>query len=263
MTSRRCSSSPGNATTGRTIEQQRVESYNAKEGKLTGYDCPKCRNKGLIAVLEDGEEKLVRCDCIDIRQTMKNITRSGLARLLGKYTFARYKTDTQQRATIKRTAERFVEETGNDWFFIGGQIGSGKTHICTAIVGKLLQSGVPCRYMLWRDVMSELYLSRFDEDYYEKEMRKWKHAPVLYIDDLYKGSRSGAGSERETMERNATYEIVNHRYVNGMKTLLSSEYGIEELSRIDEAVGSRIYERSKRYSITVQRNQANNARWGA
>lgn len=75
---------------------------------------------------------------------MKNIERSGLSALLGNYTFARYRTNTEQRATIKRTAERFVEETGNDWFFIGGQIGSGKTHICTAIVGKLLQSGVPC-----------------------------------------------------------------------------------------------------------------------
>lgn len=243
--------------------KQKVDSYNAKEGKLTGYDCPKCKNKGLIAVLEDGEEKMHRCSCMNVRQTLANIKKSGLSSLLGMYTFERYRTDTEHRKTIKQTAQRFVAENGNDWFFIGGQIGGGKTHICTAIIGKMLQNGVPCKYMLWRDVMSELYLSRFDEDYYEKEMRRWKNVPVLYIDDLYKGSRTGKGSEREVLERNATYEIINHRYVNNMKTVFSSEYGLEELSRFDEAVASRIYERSKRYSIFIKKNPTNNARWGA
>lgn len=31
--------------------QQQVDWYNAREGKLVGYDCRKCKNKGYIAKL--------------------------------------------------------------------------------------------------------------------------------------------------------------------------------------------------------------------
>ena len=35
--------------------------------------------------------------------------------------------------------------------FIGGQVGAGKTHLCTAMVGEFLKRGISAKYMLWRD----------------------------------------------------------------------------------------------------------------
>ena len=34
--------------------QMQCDWYNATEGKLTGYDCPKCKNRGSIAAVKDG-----------------------------------------------------------------------------------------------------------------------------------------------------------------------------------------------------------------
>lgn len=242
--------------------EEKARAYNAKRGKLTGYDCPKCLNKGLIAVVEDGEERMQKCGCAEIRRTMKAIDDSGLAPLLQGYTFDRYKANTPLRIQIKRSAEQNAK-SDSAWFFIGGQVGFGKTHICTAIVGEMLRRGIPCKYMLWRDVMSELYGARFDDDYYAAVVGRFKRAAVLYIDDLYKGMKSARGGERETMERNATYEILNHRYINGLKTILSSEYTVDELMEMDQAVGSRIYERTRGSAWGITKDIAKNARLNA
>lgn len=239
--------------------RERVNDYNQQEGRLKGYDCRICKNKGHIAVIEDGYEVLQECKCQEVRRMMKNIRRSGLAPLLDAYTFDAYKTDTPLRAKIKESAQANAC-SGDGWFYIGGQVGFGKTHICTAIVGEMLKRGVPCRYMLWRDVMSDLYVSRFDDEYYETIMRRYKFADVLYIDDLYKGVQSAKGVEREIMERNATYEIINHRYMGGLKTIISSEYTIRELMMIDQSVASRIYERTKGSAWEITQGIKNNAR---
>lgn len=242
--------------------EEKARAYNAKPGKLKGYDCQKCLNKGLISVVEDGEERMQKCGCAEIRRTLKAIADSGIAPLLQGYTFDRYKANTPLRMQIKRSAEQNAK-SDSAWFFIGGQVGFGKTHICTAIVGEILKRGIPCKYMLWRDVMSDLYGKRFDDDYYAMIVGRFKSAEVLYIDDLYKGMKSVRGGERETMERNATYEILNHRYINGFKTIISSEYTVDELMEMDQAVGSRIYERTRGTAWGITKDIAKNARLDA
>lgn len=242
--------------------EEKARAYNAKHGRLKGYDCPKCLNKGYIAIVVDGEELMQKCDCDEIRKTMKAIADSGISPLLDGYTFDRYQANTPLRIQIKKSAKKNAE-SDNAWFFIGGQIGFGKTHICTAIVGEMLNRGIPCKYMLWRDVMSELYSARFDDDYYQLTLDRLKRSKVLYIDDLYKGMKSARGAERETMERNATYEIINYRYINDLKTIVSSEYTVEELMGIDQAVGSRIYERTRGSAWGITKDIAKNARLDA
>jgi DNA replication protein DnaC len=49
---------------------------------------------------------------------------------------------------------------------------------------------------------------------------------------------------------NLAFEILNYRYVNRrLVTILSSEKTIEEILDIDEAVGSRIFERCKGHYV--------------
>ena len=85
---------------------------------------------------------------------------------------------------------------------------------------------------------------------------RFKKAEVLYIDDLFKTGRNPDGSEPKptAADINAAFEIINYRYNNpALLTIISSELNEDELLDIDEAVGGRIFERSKSISIAKKR----------
>lgn len=97
--------------------------------------------------------------------------------------------------------------------------------------------------MLWRDVSVRAKAAVNDEDAYRKIVEPLKRVRVLYIDDLFK---TGKGQQPTTGDVNLAFEILNARYNDSSKiTLLSSELTVDQILAIDEAVGSRIYERSK------------------
>lgn len=49
---------------------------------------------------------------------------------------------------------------------------------------------------------------------------------------------------------NLAFELINHRYLDSTKsTIISSERTMEELMSIDEALGGRIYEKSRGYCL--------------
>ena len=82
-----------------------------------------------------------------------------------------------------------------------------------------------------------------DFDRYEDMMNRLKRAPVLYIDDFLKGGTTEADIK-------IAYELLNARYNNErLRTVISSEYGIGEIMQIDEALGGRIYERAKGFTV--------------
>ena len=72
-----------------SYDKMRCDWYNQSRGNLTGYDCPKCRNKGSIAYLQDGVEMHRICECMAIRQNQSNITQSGLAETIRTKTVQR------------------------------------------------------------------------------------------------------------------------------------------------------------------------------
>lgn len=99
--------------------------------------------------------------------------------------------------------------------------------------------------MLWRDVSVRAKAVVNDEEY-GRIVDPLKRVKVLYIDDLFKG---GAPKEADIK---LAFEILNYRYADQkLLTVISSERTIEELLDIDEAVGSRIYERSRGYYLPL------------
>jgi DNA replication protein DnaC len=124
-----------------------------------------------------------------------------------------------------------------------GSVGSGKTHLCTAICGALLDQGKFVRYMLWRDESVKLKAIVNDGEY-EAEIKPLKNCQVLYIDDLFKGGATAADIK-------LAFEILNSRYNRRLTTIISCEKTPEELLAIDEALGSRIYERSKGNCVVI------------
>ena len=227
------------------MEQHKADTVHRREGKLTGYDCPKCRNKGYIAKVIDGEAHLVDCECAAIRKSLRMIEKSGLKSVLDRYTFDRYQTPEAWQREAKRQAENYARNP-KGWFVALGKVGAGKTHLCTAICGEILKRGVGVKYMLWRDEVVKLKAVVNDDNEYDRLIYPLKTISCLYIDDLFKGKITEA-------DINIAFEIINSRYNDEDKlTIISSEKDIDDLLDIDEAIGSRIYERSKGNYIRVR-----------
>lgn len=236
-------------------QRRLVEKLNSEPGsKDDGIDCPDCMNRGFYyRYAEEHGPVMVRCHCMARREAMRRIAKSGLAPAMRRMTFDTYETPNEWQQRILSAAKEYAANP-EGWFFIGGQVGAGKTHICTAILQELSMN-YPVRYMLWRDESARIKAALNDP---EGVSIMWdlKNAPVLYIDDLFKGA------ERPTQgDLNLAFELINYRYNDeSLYTIISTEKLLDDLIRIDEAIGSRIAERSKGHRIQLKPDSSRNWR---
>ena len=243
--------------------QHNCAERNTERGKLEGYDCHDCLNRGHIYVVSDNEIVFRECHCADIRKSLIRIKNSGLADMLEYCTFNNFEVSEKWQEPIKASAMKFVDDSFGKWFFIGGQVGAGKTHLCTAIVGEFLKRGKSARYMLWRDEVVQLKACVMDDVQYAKLINPLKTVDVLYIDDLFKTIRGVDGKANPPTggDLNVAFEVFNARYNNkNLVTVISCEHYIDDLTTMDEAVGSRIYQRTKDYCNIIGRDKSRNYR---
>ena len=252
----------------REYEQFKADGLNATEGTLhleDGYHCAVCKNKGyIVKVIEDDDgyfhQAFCDCKCMPIRNSILRMRRSGLKDIIKDYTFEKFEATEPWQQTLKAAALDYAANP-EGWFFVGGQSGAGKTHICTAISREFLLSGRRVKYMLWRDEVVRLKANVNDSETYQKMIDEYKRVDVLYIDDLFKTGKGqdGAAQKPTGADINVAFEILNFRYSNPKSvTIISSELTEDELIDIDEAIGGRIYERAK--AITIGRDRSRNYR---
>lgn len=244
-------------------EQQKADMYNASTGDLDkedGYQCDICKNKGYVAVVTHNEqfgyymESLLNCRCCRIRNAIRRLNRSGLKARVKACTFDRYETQDTWQQTIKETAQRFCVSSNGEWFFIGGQSGAGKTHICTAAAIAKLKQGKELRYMEWREEVPKIKASITDAARYAETMKELKETDILYIDDLFKNGKGADGMVMQptAADINLAFEIINYRYNQPeLITIISSERTLVELMEIDEAIAGRIAERTKAHGYCI------------
>lgn len=109
-----------------TYEEKRAEIMNKADGDLhlqDEYECQKCRNKGYVYHVKDGEIVSARCDCLKIRKSIKLLKESGLQLFVNSKTFDNYEETYEWQKYIKEMAKRFISQNEIKWFFIGGQVG--------------------------------------------------------------------------------------------------------------------------------------------
>ena len=218
-----------------------------------GYNCTKCNNRGWTAEIIDGAVRCVECSCIPLRNNMNRAKKSGLSAVLKKYSLDNYKVSSEWQGKIKKSAYEFLENK-KGWFFIAGQSGAGKTHICTGICRELIKAGYQVKYMLWLDDVYKI--KKFDEE--AENLREYlKNIEVLYIDDFFKTDKSEVPSSADVR---IAMEILNFRYINNKMTIISTEKNITEIFNIDVAVGGRIAEMSKENIINIKNEKEKNYR---
>ncbi|MBQ6067727.1 MAG: ATP-binding protein [Clostridia bacterium] len=243
-------------------EEAQVRRLNEDAGGLNrrdGIDCPRCRNKGwLYRNTEEGLTALP-CDCLRRREIMRRIDESGLGQSIRAYTFDRFADREDWQKTMKQTAQAFCADENARWFYIGGQPGSGKTHLCTAICDFYIRRGLDTRYLLWAEKSKQLKAA-VNDSYrsYAAALEEYKRIPVLYIDDFLKVRQGGVPSDGDL---NLAFELINARLLSPDRiTVISSEKTLEEAMTYDEATISRIAQQCGKYRIDVDWDREKNYR---
>lgn len=280
---------PGSTAMARTSElnqlqkellELKAKDFNKSKGNFhddTGYHCPMCNDHGTVPVVvndTDGWPRLAfsPCKCTKTRNSLLKMKRSGLGNIIREKTFGLFKDDTEWRKAVKSGAVAFTQSVlkaqdgdSKGWFFIGGQAGSGKSHIGSAICRELLlhQNGV--YYMVWPTEAKQLHgLAKSDDGHREREklLDAIKTADVLYLDDLFKPIRErGQRQPPTSADIRLAFEIINERYNNPrLVTIISSEWHMSELLEIDEATASRIFEKSKDAVFNIANDPSRNYR---
>lgn len=234
---------------------------NSIHGDLKGYNCELCKNKGWVYTVIDGAVKEKYCKCNETRRTIQLAEKSGLYDLIKVCKFSNFNTDFDFQKALKTSAKRFLADNGQ-WYYIGGQSGSGKTHICTAIFGELIKKGYPAMYVTWRGEIAKLKRCTLDYEKYNQIMSQYKDVKVLYIDDFLKVKSGYDGAKSVTdADINIAYELLNHRCSKqGAITIISSEFPLDIVVNIDEATGGRIKQKCGGYVITIDKDIDKNYR---
>lgn len=234
-----------------------ADKENQMEGPIEGFRCENCKNKGYVVRVENEEIVQATCSCMKKRWTLKRLEQSGLKSVLAEMTFDKFNTAERWQRQIKDLALGYVDQGENEWMFFCGQVGSGKSHLCTAATGQLLKKGMSVKYMMWIDDSVILKGCVTDSDEYSRRINELKQVDVLYIDDFFKTQTGGKPS---AADGRLAFEILNYRYVKKKRTIISSEFTIDELIDIDEGIGSRIHSMSKNFCAVIDRDRKKNYR---
>ncbi|MCA1183450.1 ATP-binding protein [Bacillus licheniformis] len=224
--------------------------------KKADYDCSICKDELGYLEKKDGIEVWVRCKCVEWRRIRKLMNSSDITAEFEKLQFKNFVTEGKDKLIIEaydcavdyyKDFEDIRDKRRNSIALLG-QPGSGKTHLLTAISNKLIKSkNIPVQYFPYVEGFNDL---KDDFEKLEEKLRRMKEVDVLFIDDLFKPLN---GKPRATdWQVEQTYSVINYRYLNHKPIMISSEWNIEQLVKIDEALGTRIYEMCEDYIVIIE-----------
>lgn len=222
------------------------------------YECEKCKDSGWIGYEDEkGRFCSKRCDCWAMREARRIMRNSEISTEFQSKGFNDYDTkgNEQLEHAKNKAIEYFqqfqkIEHTRRNSIMFCGQVGSGKTHLGTAICSNLMNLRIPVVYMAYRNTVTRLKQKIVDAKEYDKDINQYVKARVLYIDDLLKGKITDS-------DVNIMYEIINYRYMNSLPIIISTEKSLEELLDFDEAIGSRILEMCRGNIVVLQGRELN------
>ncbi len=139
-----------------------------------------------------------------------------------------------------------IKGSNNDSIALLGESGSGKTHLVSALINNFVSNkSIDIAYMSYIDAVTELKQNILNSEVYQKKVNKYKNAQILVVDDLFKGGYTDS-------DIRIMLEIINYRYSAKLPIMVSSEFFINDLIKIDKALGGRIREKSKGHIYEIK-----------
>ena len=165
-----------------------------------------------------------------------------------------FKTEFEIHQEMKKISLEYLDNNyKNNWFFIGGQIGSGKTHLCVSMINNILENdNYSINVLKFSKAFKELKSFSNKPEQIEL-LEKFQKVDILYIDDLL--NRVPTNSDI-----NLLMDILDYRYTSNKTTIFSCQKHFEELALSSEeenfeALFSRIFEKSQDYIVDVPYNE--------
>lgn len=223
-----------------------------KEEEQQKNYCSICDGVGFIEVEAKDGKRYRPCKCRDMLKVQKIWEQSGISVNDIDKSFTNFEAWNKEVKAMKDKATSYYlqfEKIKGDRcnsIMLCGNPGCGKTHLALALANNLLKKkSVPVVYMPYRDVITKLKQNMTDEEYYKKTLSKYQNAEVLLVDDLFKGKINDT-------DINIMFELINHRYLNMLPMIISTEFTVDKLLSFDEAIGSRLYEMAKAYVVQIE-----------
>jgi len=204
------------------------------------YTCPKCADTGF-----DGTDM---CVCMKTLLVKEGLKSAGLDKLfetqsfdtfsLSYYSFDErvYNLMKQYLSICRDYAESFNEKTVENLLFCGGT-GLGKTHMSTAIAGRVIEKGYDVCYNSAQNIFNEYEAERFGRGNADMpiDTGKYLSCDLLIMDDL------GAESANQ-FTVSVLYNIINTRVVAGRPMIINTNLTHEEVRRkYSDRIASRIF----------------------
>jgi DNA replication protein DnaC len=242
----------------RQSAQARVDEYNRTAGQDdgTGIHCAQCLDRGYIAFLhpDSGTFTIRPCKCHGTRLTVRRLQENGIWERAKRCRLDAFHGDTDTRKAMKSKVEQFIADPAGHWLCLCGQSGAGKTHLCTATFVQLSHKlGLAGQYLLWNAGGRQLKAASMEDP--GGLWDKYKTAPLLYIDDLFKGASGPTDADIRL-----AFELLDYRYNNRLITILSSEMPFPRLMQTDEAIAGRIKELCGPYLVNISPDTTKNYR---
>lgn len=198
--------------------------------------CRKCSDLGFVrADVEIGHPdfgRAVRCSCKSDEDRAAHAKRAQEAsnlkgRLLAK-TFATFDCSRSPSAREACAILREFSDAPDGWLLLMGNRGTGKTHLLAAVANALMAAGdarwAPLYVVVpdFLDYLREGYDAEKLAENASRRMRDARDCPVLLLDDL--------GVEKRTLWTDEQmYRLLNHRYNEGLPTVIASNVSLDEL----------------------------------
>jgi len=118
---------------------------------------------------------------------------------------------------------------------ITGSVGTGKTHLAIALLNKLLEANIYCKYSSEYELLNLYFMKKYNE------FEKFKTTDVLALDELAK---------RELLDWQIVQieELLSYRYNEQLPTILITNRNKEEFKNF---IGDRIIDRLKDNKVIV------------
>lgn len=210
--------------------------------------CPRCKGAGWVRLdLPAGAADfgtLVECRCglVAAGRAERNLGRS---RIPAEYADLDLTTYPDKR--IASDVADWWYELPSAWLLLVGDLGVGKTGLTIGLVKKALADGRTALFRPMTELLGDLRATYRTRDGSEPDeaamLRSLKEIDLLALDDV--GTERMTGWVQERM-----FEVLNHRYNERRRTVISTNLGPDELSEhVGERIMSRILGMGWRYEI--------------